>query len=250
MPAAPVPIPDIMPAAPVPIPDIMPVAPITEPVNQFSHQQVQNEIPEQSQRAILPSGNLMQAFLNGAGLDTDIKLSVSEEQLMTELGGLFKKITLGLIGVLAARGDIKSEFRLSQTMIRPIENNPLKFSLNVDEAMLALINKRGRGYMTADAAFDEAFNDIQAHQIAVLSGMQSALQGVLQRFEPAKIEAGNKHASSMKKMLGGQKSKFWDDFVSLYANVRSEAEEDFQNVFGREFAKAYDQQIQKQKDNS
>ena len=218
-------------------------------VSQYGHQPAQTEIPEQLQRPSSSSGNLTQAFLNGAGLDAGINLTVSEEELMTELGGLFKKMTSGLIGVLAARGDIKSEFRLSQTTIRPTENNPLKFSLNVEEAMLALINKRGQGYMAADAAFDEAFDDIKAHQVAVLSGMQSALQGVLIRFDPAKIEAGNKQASSMQKMLRGQKSKFWDDFVSLYANIRSEAEEDFQNIFGREFAKAYDQQIQKQKNS-
>ena len=247
------------PAQVQPIPDMTPPAPVPEPVpvqeqmpgqvSQYGHQPAQTEIPEQLQRPSSSSGNLTQAFLNGAGLDAGINLTVSEEELMTELGGLFKKMTSGLIGVLAARGDIKSEFRLSQTTIRPTENNPLKFSLNVEEAMLALINKRGQGYMAADAAFDEAFDDIKAHQVAVLSGMQSALQGVLIRFDPAKIEAGNKQASSMQKMLRGQKSKFWDDFVSLYANIRSEAEEDFQNIFGREFAKAYDQQIQKQKNS-
>jgi len=176
-------------------------------------------------------------------------LQNSPEQLMIELGSLFRKSTAGLMGVLAARGDIKSEFRLSQTMIKPTENNPLKFSLNIDESMIALINKKGEGYMKAGDAFEEAFDDLKAHQVAVLSGMQTALISLLKRFDPQLIIADEEEVSGMKKMLGGQKSKYWDDFVHLYNKLSRNAEDDFQNIFGSEFAKAYEQQIHNQKVN-
>lgn len=191
--------------------------------------------------------DLVQAFLKGAGLDPNTLLTDSPEQMMEEIGGLFRKVTMGLMGVLSARGDIKSEFRLSQTMIKPVENNPLKFSLNIDEAMVALINKKGQGYMSAEAAFDEAFDDLKAHQIAVLTGMQSALKSILERLDPAIIQSQDAEVKGVKKLLGGQKSQYWDDYVLLYKTLFQKTEDDFQTVFGHEFARAYEQQIRKQK---
>jgi type VI secretion system protein len=193
--------------------------------------------------------DLLKAFLIGAGIDPNLSLQVDAETMMNDVGILFRQATIGLMGVLAARGDIKGEFRLSQTMIRPTENNPLKFSLNINEAMIALLNKKGAGYMAADKAFEEAFDDLKAHQVAVLSGMQEALKSLLKKFDPELIQKSDVNAGGMKKLLGGSKSKYWDDFVSLYQTVSRDTEDDFQNSFGREFAKAYEQQIQNQKTN-
>ena len=190
---------------------------------------------------------LMSAFLKGAGLDPNLQLTQSPEQVMGEVGSLLRKVTMGLMGVLAARGDIKSEFRLSQTMIKPTENNPLKFSLNIDEAMVALLTKKGQGYMTADAAFEEAFEDLKGHQLAVLTGMQSALKSLLERLDPANIQGQDSEVKGVKKLLGGQKAQYWDDFVLLYKTLFQKTEDDFQTVFGHEFAKAYEEQIRKQK---
>lgn len=187
------------------------------------------------------------AFLKGAGLDPALASNLAPQQMMMEVGGLFRKVTMGLMGVLAARGDIKSEFRLSQTMIKPVENNPLKFSLNIDEAMVALLTKKGQGYMSADAAFDEAFEDLKGHQIAVLTGMQRALRSLLERLDPANIQGQEGEVSGVKKLLGGQKAQYWDDFVLLYKTLFQKTEDDFQTVFGHEFAKAYEEQIRKQK---
>jgi type VI secretion system protein len=274
----PPPIPDIQPVSqvPQPIPDLQPVTQASQLIPEInSVAQIPQSVPDVQHVALPPQSipnvpspvlpptmrpqapvsgtqfpggdSLITAFLVGAGIDPNLTLQSSPEQLMTELGGLFRKTTLGLMGVLSARGDIKSEFRLSQTMIRPTENNPLKFSLNIDEAIVALINKKGAGYMTAETAFEEAFDDLKAHQVAVLTGMQSALKSLLKRFDPQKISAAQPEARGMQKILGGQKAKYWDDFLVLYKTLSQDAEDDFQNVFGREFAKAYEQQISNQK---
>lgn len=217
------------------------------PVNLAVPDSMQSPVASQSSAASGQGDDLLKAFLKGAGIDPNLTLQVGAESMMNEVGSLFRQVTMGVMGVLAARGDIKGEFRLSQTMIRPTENNPLKFSLNIDEAMIALINKKGAGYMAADIAFEEAFDDLKAHQVAVLSGMQEALKSLLKKFDPELIQQNEANNSGMKKILGGSKSKYWDDFVSLYKGVYRDTEDDFQNSFGREFAKAYEQQIQNQK---
>ena len=47
---------------------------------------------------------------------------------MLALGKAFRNLVAGLRAVLIARAQIKSEFRIEQTMIQARGNNPLKFS--------------------------------------------------------------------------------------------------------------------------
>ncbi len=189
---------------------------------------------------------LLEALFRGADLE-DVEISDAQaEQKLEMLGQLFREVVQGLMEVLAARSSIKSEFRLSQTTIQPVENNPLKFSLGVDDAMSALLTKSGKGYLPPVRAVQEAFDDIKAHQVAVLAGMQVALTSLLARFDPEALEARIGEEKGIGSLLTGKKSRYWDEFTRLYQNIASEAEDDFQKVFGREFGRAYEEQVRKQ----
>ena len=41
-----------------------------------------------------------------------------------------------------ARAAVKREFRILATMVRPADNNPIKFSANTEAALLALLTGR------------------------------------------------------------------------------------------------------------
>lgn len=190
---------------------------------------------------------MMQAFLEGAALGDLAIPDEKAEETMRLLGALFRETVKGLREVLAARSSIKSEFRLTQTMIQPVENNPLKFSLGDDDALTALLTKTGKGYLPPQRALNEAFADVKAHQVAVMVGMQAALTGLLARFDPRALERRlNQESGSVGGLLRNKKSKYWDEFAALYATIAAEAEDDFQSVFGREFGKAYETQSRKQ----
>jgi len=190
---------------------------------------------------------LMQRFLHGAGL-SEVQIPEHEAAaLMETLGQVFREVVVGLMEVLAARSSIKGEFRLTQTTIRPAENNPLKFSLGAEDAMAALLLKRGRGYLTPVEAMRESLNDIKAHQVAVLAGMQVALAGLLQRFDPADLEHRIDDDGGLSNILGNKKARYWDAFNLLYQEIAAEAEDDFHSLFGREFARAYEEQANKHK---
>jgi type VI secretion system protein len=188
----------------------------------------------------------LEAFFAGAGL-SDVDIPEAEvAQTIEMVGTLFREVVRGLMEVLAARSSIKSEFRLSQTVIQPVENNPLKFSLGVDDALVALLTKHGKGYLPPVDAVREAMDDIKAHQVAVLAGMQVALTSLLARFDPKALEERLSEDSGIGTLLTGKKSRYWDEFTRLYKNLAMEAEDDFQSVFGREFGRAYEEQIRKQ----
>ncbi len=191
--------------------------------------------------------SIIEAFLEGAELDGVEIADKNVRETMRLIGALYRETVKGLREVLSARSSIKSEFRLSQTTIQPVENNPLKFSLGDDDAMTALLTKKGQGYLPPPRAIQEAFGDVKAHQVAVIVGMQAALTGLLARFDPKALEGRiNDESSAVGALLRNRKSMYWDEFGKLYATIAAEAEDDFQSVFGREFGKAYEMQVRKQ----
>jgi len=179
------------------------------------------------------------AFLRGAGLSPEVVGDVDREAAMAEAGRLFATVVEGLMEVLATRSEVRNAFRLQQTVIRPRENNPLKFSATTTDALRALMTGRSRGYMPARQAVEEAVDDVKAHQIAVMAGVQGALKGLLHRFDPETLER-RFGAERGVLGLGSRKGRAWDEFVRLYDEIAAEAEDDFHAVLGREFAKAYE----------
>jgi len=188
----------------------------------------------------------MHAFLHGAGLPNVHIDDADVPKLMAEIGAIFRQTSQGLMEVLSTRTNIKSEFRLAQTMIKPVENNPLKFSPNVDDAMVCLLTKRGPAFLPAVRAVKEGFDDIKAHQIAVMAGVQAALIKLLRRFDPEALESRLGEGSMLDSIMPSKrKARYWELFMLLYSEIAKEAEDDFQELFGREFAKAYEEQIKK-----
>lgn len=188
---------------------------------------------------------LLDAFFDGAELE-DMRLSDEQaEEIMYVMGQIYREVVSGLMELLATRSSIKNEFRLSQTTIQPAQNNPLKFSLGADDAMAALLTRRGRTYVPPVQAIREAVGDVKAHQVAVLAGMQLALSGLLRRFDPTALEERMRNDRSLANLLGGKKARYWDAFKQMYTDLTVEAEDDFHSLFGKEFNRAYEDQIRK-----
>lgn len=185
--------------------------------------------------------DLLTAFLRGAGLD-QLRIEPAQVQAQMEsIGRSYRLMIEGLIDVLRARSSLKGEFRLQQTMIRPVENNPLKFAPNVDEALLLLLRHGNRAFMPPDQAIADSFDDLRAHQLAVMAGVEAAIKALLKRFEPAELEARMGKSGAFSNLFGSQQAQNWQQFTERYAQISREAEEDFQVLFGREFGRAYEE---------
>jgi FHA domain-containing protein len=188
---------------------------------------------------------LLQAFLNGAGVP-DLPLEGFTPEFMQMLGQLLRQSTQGTLDLLRARMLTRREIHAELTMIAPKENNPLKFSPTVEAALAHLLTPQGRGFMDPLHAMQNAYNDLRSHQFGFLAGLRAALAGVLERFSPEELE----HRLTQKKVIDAllpmnRKAKLWDLFTERYQDISREAEEDFHALFGREFLRAYDDQIAK-----
>src|SRR5215831_2654089 len=187
---------------------------------------------------------LLRAFLVGAGVP-ELELPLSPK-LMEIFGQLLREATRGTLDLLAARAITKREMRADMTMIVASENNPLKFSPNVEAAMSHLLAPQGRGFMTPLRAMRDAYDDLRAHQFAFVAGMRAALTGVLARFDPGTLERRLTEKSVIDSVLPmNRKAKLWDLFEQLHSDLQREAEDDFDALFGREFLRAYEAQLAK-----
>ncbi len=191
---------------------------------------------------------LIQAFLKGAGLPRARPTAEQWLEIATNLGAIFRETVQGLTDILLARGDVKGEFRLDRTTIGPTENNPLKTPpgqspLGPEEIMTLLLIRQKGAYMSPVQAVRESFNDIKAHQLAVMAGIQAALNRLLERFDPNNLETRLQQTVLDSILPASRKAKYWDLFTTEYQAIAREAEDDFNELFGREFALAYEERL-------
>ncbi|MGE6387538.1 type VI secretion system-associated FHA domain protein TagH [Pseudomonas sp. NPDC078416] len=231
----------VVPVVPVDVPPVFTVEP--DPVQLPAVERVEPLVPP----AIGGGADLLRAFLRGAGLD-QLRIDPAQAQAQMEsIGRSYRLMVEGLIDVLRARSSLKGEFRMQQTMISPVENNPLKFAPNVDEALLLLLRHGNHAFMSPDLAIADSFDDLRAHQLAVMAGVEAAINALLKRFEPSQLEARMGKPGALSNLFGSRHAQNWQQFTELYAQISREAEEDFQDLFGREFSRAYEEHSTRQR---
>jgi type VI secretion system FHA domain protein len=183
-------------------------------------------------------------LLRGAGL-SERELSAEVAQ---ELGQVLRIVVQGVMDVLQARSDIKSQFRLPLTRIKPSENNPLKLSPNVESALHTLLVQRNPGYLPTAKAFEDAFTDIRSHQMAMLEGVRAAFQAMLKSFDPENLEEQFENGAKRGGRLGfGGKAKNWELYSEWFARLGKDSDDTFRRLFGDVFAEAYEQQLERLK---
>ena len=193
-----------------------------------------------------PQVDDMKLLLDSMGLDIDNIPPEVAKKLPEIVGLVFREFVQGTMDVLMARSDLKGALRVDQTMIRPTENNPLKFSVSVDAALENMLLKKGAGFLHPQDAVQEGFKDIKAHQLAMMAGMQGALKGVLERFDPEELEESFSLGPTGSKLFSVyNKSRFWDQYKELYKKNVREAMDNFQRLLGEKFASSYEEQMKK-----
>ena len=197
-----------------------------------------------SPSASVPAGALsLEAVLSAAG----VPATQMTDEMAAELGQVLRIVVQGVMEVLQSRAEIKSQLRMSMTRMQASENNPLKFSPNVEAALHTLLVERNRGYLPTTRAFQEALTDIRNHQIAVLQNIRSAFDAMLEQFDPEKLEEELERQSKRGLLNIGGKGRFRDYYVEQYASMTKDKDESFKRLFGEYFAQAYEQQMDRLK---
>ena len=169
-------------------------------------------------------------------------------ELSRSLGQILRIVVSGLMDVLQSRQRIKEEFGMQQTMFRPADNNPLKFSANLDDALHNLLVKRNAAYLSPVDAFADAFDDLRDHQLAMLAGMRVAFETMLAEFDPDKLqEEFDAQMGKHSLPLLPAKLRYWDLYRDRRTTLAKDPEATFARLFGEEFSRAYEEQFRQLK---
>jgi len=223
--------------SPVPTGPTTPAAP-AEPVRAST--------PRPARRASIASEVTLDDVLRGAGLDP-AQVTMSPE-VASQLGEVLRIVVAGTMDVLRARNDIRRELRIPSTTLAPRENNPLKFSADVDDALHKLLVQRASAYLGSVAAFREAFGDIRHHQVALLRSVGVAFDYMLSKFDPKMLEEQLQAKGGRSGVIGlGARGKTWQAYVEHYAELLADRDHAYRKLFGEEWARAYEKELQLQK---
>jgi FHA domain-containing protein len=188
---------------------------------------------------------LLEAFRRGLNAPA-LELPALTPELMELIGELLHEAVRGTVDLLRARTTVKHELRAEVTTIVAKNNNPLKFSPNVEVALEHLLAPPARGFIAAAPAMRDAYDDLRTHQFAFVAGMQAVLEAALQRFDPATLEGRLGARSLLHGLLPASRhARLWEMFTEHYARIRSEAADDFHALFGHAFLAAYDEHVKR-----
>ena len=153
-----------------------------------------------------------------------------------------REMIVGLNENLHLRADQKSALRIPNTTIQPQNNNPLKFSASVDEALTNLLFRQSSEYLQAVEAVREAFTDIKLHQQLVLASMRTAVSDYIGRLDPDDLENKFTNGKRGGLMSAAHKLKYWDLYKDLYQVVTQGQQGQLPQQFLEEMARAYEQE--------
>ena len=192
-----------------------------------------------------PHDNALTAFMQAAGL----KDGAVAPDVARDLGTIFRVVVSGVMDVLKARQQTKDQFGLGMTTFKRADNNPLKFSADVDDALHNLFVKRqNTTYLGPVEAFEDAFDDMRNHQIAMLVGVRVAFEAMLSEFHPDHLqEQFDRQVKKGAIVSMPARLRYWELYREWIHDMVRDADTSFRELFGDEFARAYEEQLRRLK---
>jgi type VI secretion system protein len=197
-------------------------------------------VPPAPPAALAAPSPSLDAFFRGAGLPAQRLDDKQTEQVLHRLGQLMREVVLGVTENLHLRAEQKNVMRVPTTTIQPQNNNPLKFSASVEEALNNLLFRESSEYLSAVDAVRETFGDIKQHQQNILGALRTAIVDYVGRLDPEELESKVSNGRTGALINAANKLKYWDLFKDLYQVVSAHQPGQFPHQFLEELARAYE----------
>jgi type VI secretion system protein ImpI len=184
---------------------------------------------------------LLNRIAQAAGISERSIANRDPNAVADEIGVAIRLTAQNLAQMLSSRAESKTLMRSSsRTMIRSLENNPLKFSGSVEEALGIMFGPPTRQYLDARATIESSFSDLKTHQILTYGAMQGALDALFEDFAPERIDRSVEPDRGLGGIVVSRKAKLWDTYVERWRAKTRRADGRLFEAFMALFAEAYD----------
>lgn len=196
-------------------------------------------------------GELLQALLDGMGLNDMQPTPHFDRENMQQLGQMLGMFSQGTVALLSSRSILKRGVKADMTVILDDANNPFKLLPSGKTVLMQMFGSRMPGFMPPKQAVRDALVDLQAHQLGMIAGIRAIIAAMLQSFNPQQLEeeARQEGVTSRLSLPGSRKAALWEHFNRRYNETAGEIEDDFHTLFGEAFLHAYDMEVNQYKDS-
>jgi type VI secretion system FHA domain protein len=134
---------------------------------------------------LTPNNHNLWPLLEGLGLT---RTPIPNDQIpdfLLNVGLALRQVIDGLHTIYSERNqDGEHTFRVATTQLQPLEDNPIKFAADADEAVELLFGKRHAVHLGPQAAVAECLEGLRLHRSALAEGTAVGLQTVIASFAP------------------------------------------------------------------
>ena len=184
---------------------------------------------------------LLQAFLKGAGIPSITLSAGLTPEFMETVGALLGAAIDGTVDLIAMRATVKREVNADVTMVVVRNNNPLKFLPDGATVLTQMLRKRMPGFMGPVEAMHDAFDDLHAHQLGLMAGMQASMRELHRQLDPAAIDSEGGASSRMERLFPvNRKAGLWDRYCSVHQQLGAAVQSESQLLAGKTFLGAYE----------
>jgi predicted component of type VI protein secretion system len=204
------------------------------------------QMPDRKPTPVSGSAAAVATFCKAAGLQPGDLHGANPDEVLQLAGTLTRELLTGLAELLQNRSRMKDALRLPHTVIRPAQNNPLKFSPSVADALKYLLGEPGQSYLPPDRAVRAAFQDVRNHQQALFKAMIHAMRDFAERLEPDELRTRFDRGLKRSPLLAGaNKLKYWELYEESYVTLTQHEEgSPLPSIVVDELTKAYEQELE------
>ena len=239
--------------APAPSPAEIPVPAVPSPRRPAPPSSPREEAPA---AAVVPTARaqpeassdaaLLARIAHAAGIPERAIAGRDPNALADEIGLSIRLSAQNLAQMLSTRAESKTLMRsASRTMVRAIENNPLKFSSTVEEALAIMFGGPTRQYLDARATIEASFADLKTHQVLTYGAMRDALDALFEDLAPERIDRSVEADHGLGRIVASRKARLWDIYVDRWRAKTKRSDGRLLEAFMALFAEAYDRQQDK-----
>ncbi len=198
------------------------------------------DVPSQWDEAIAPvpmgDGSLLEAFCEGAGLDSSLLSSEEPEEVMRRAGALYRQMVLGIGDLMAERNHARARYQLTRTTIGGEGNNPFKWAPS-QRLAVDLLLAGSSSFLSGPTALQASFRDVKRHLVATFAGLQHSLRHAVDSFDPAKVDAAIADRTSLLKSRTALQA---EEMARRHTDLLSQIDGGTAGSLDQAFVSAYD----------
>lgn len=198
--------------------------------------EVPSDWTETAPIAPIADGSLLEAFCEGAGLDSSLLSSEEPEEVMRRAGALYRQMVLGIGDLMTERNRARARYQLTRTTIGGEGNNPFKWAPS-QRLAIDLLLAGSSSFLSGPTALQASFRDVKRHLVATFAGLQGSLRHAVDAFAPAKIDAAIADRVSLLKSRGALQA---EEVARRHADLSAQIDAGTPGSLDQAFVSAYD----------